>query len=99
MEGQSGDWRQVLIRYVNNVMEAQPFDLLVLDSLESFTAMNQHPFSRTEIQDLFDWLRSLGLTTFVVSETPTSLMESEDHMELFVADGALEVQMREVGDS
>ena len=82
MEGQSGDWRQVLIRYVNNVMEAQPFDLLVLDSLESFTAMNQHPFSRTEIQDLFDWLRSLGLTTFVVSETPTSLMESEDHMEL-----------------
>jgi KaiC/GvpD/RAD55 family RecA-like ATPase len=99
MEGQHGDWRSVIIRYVENVMKENPFTLLALDSLESFMAMSQHAFTRIEVQELFDWFRSLGLTTFVISETPMARLEKDGHMELYVADGALELVMKEVGDS
>jgi KaiC/GvpD/RAD55 family RecA-like ATPase len=61
--------------------------------------MSQHEFTRIEVQELFDWFRSLGLTTFVISETPMARLEKDGHMELYVADGALELVMKEVGDS
>jgi KaiC/GvpD/RAD55 family RecA-like ATPase len=99
MEGQHGDWRSIIMRYVENVMKENPFTLLALDSLESFMAMSQHEFTRIEVQELFDWFRSLGLTTFVISETPMALLEREGHMELYVADGAIELVLKEVGDS
>jgi len=99
MEGQQGDWRSVIMRYVENVLKETPFKVLALDSLESFTAMSQHEFTRIEVQELFDWFRDHGLTTFVISETPMSRLEREDRMELYVADGALELTMKEVGDS
>lgn len=99
MEGQKGDWRNILMRYVANVMEENPFQLLALDSLESFMAMSEHTFTRVEIQDLFDTFRSMGLTTLVISETPLQKLEENDHMELYVADGAIELVMKEVGDS
>ncbi len=99
MEGQSGDWRKIVQRYVENVMMERPFQLLVLDSLESFISMSEVEYSRLDTQDLFDWFRSLGLTTLVISETPMSRLEGDGGMELYVADGALELTLREVGDS
>ncbi|NLT37894.1 MAG: AAA family ATPase [Methanomassiliicoccus sp.] len=99
MEGQSGDWRNIIQRYVENVMKDCPFQLIALDSLESFISMSEVKFSRIETQDLFDWFRSLGLTTFVISETPMTKLENDGAMELYVADGALELALKEVGDS
>lgn len=99
MEGQRGDWRAILMSYVAQAMEREPFQLFVLDSMESFMAMSEHEFSRAEVQDLFDWFRSLGLTTLVISETPLRKLEDSDRMELYVADGAIELAMKEVGDS
>lgn len=99
MEGQHGDWRSIIMRYVENVMKESPFTLLALDSLESFMAMSQHEYTRIEVQELFDWFRSLGLTTFVISETPMARLERDGHMELYVADGAIEIVLKEVGDS
>lgn len=99
MEGQSGDWRNIIQRYIENVMKECPFQLLALDSLESFISMSEVKFSRIETQDLFDWFRSLGLTAFVISETPMAKLENDGAMELYVADGALELALKEVGDS
>jgi KaiC/GvpD/RAD55 family RecA-like ATPase len=99
MQGQHGDWRSIIKRYVENVMSEAPFEVLALDSLESFMAMSEHKFTRLDIQDLFDWFRDLGLTTFVISETPLAKLEEEDHMELYVADGAIELALKEVSDS
>jgi KaiC/GvpD/RAD55 family RecA-like ATPase len=99
MEGQHGDWRSIIMRYIENIMKESPFKLLALDSLESFMAMSEHDFTRIEVQELFDWFRSMGLTTFVISETPMAKLEREGHMELYVADGAFELSLKEVGDS
>lgn len=99
MEGQHGDWRKIIQRYIDDTMKEHPFQLLVLDSLESFISLSEEEFTRMEIQDLFDWFRSLGLTTLVISETPMDRLEREGHMELYVADGAFEMALKEVGDS
>lgn len=95
MKGQQGDWHSILMRYVTNVMREDPFRLFVLDSLESFMAMSERILSRGEVQDLFDGLRELGLTAIVISETPLKKLEDGEHMELYVADGAIELAMKE----
>jgi KaiC/GvpD/RAD55 family RecA-like ATPase len=99
MEGQSGDWRSIITRYIEETVKGNGLKLLALDSLESFAAMSQNELTRADIQDLFDVFRSLGLTTFVISETPMARLEGDRRMELYVADGALELSLKETGDS
>ena len=99
MEGQKGDWRQIVMRYVSAAVAEKSFQLFVLDSFESFMALSEHAFSRAETKDLFDSFRDLGLTTIMISETPMASLESNEHMELYVADGALELSLFEGADS
>lgn len=98
MEGQSGDWRRIIARYVEETVRPNGIKVLALDSLESFAAMSQIELTRAEVQDLFDHFRSLGLTTFIISETPMARLEGDQRMELYVADGALELSLKETGD-
>jgi KaiC/GvpD/RAD55 family RecA-like ATPase len=98
MEGQNGGWRNIIMQYIEDAVTKNGLKLLVLDSLESFAAISEEELTRSDIQDLFDKFRSLGLTTFVISETPMSKLESDTRMELYVADGALELSFRETGN-
>lgn len=99
MEGQKGNWHEIVMRYVSNEMTKGSAQLFVLDSFESFMALSERSLSRVEVQDLFDAFRDLGLTSIVISETPMASLESNEHMELYVADGALELAMVEGNDS
>ncbi|MBI0582709.1 MAG: AAA family ATPase [Methanomassiliicoccus sp.] len=99
MEGHEGDWRSIVMRYIEETVAANGIDLLALDSLESLAAMCEHELARTEVQDIFDSFRSMGLTTLVISETPMNRLEGGGGMELYVADGAFELTMRETEDS
>lgn len=99
MEGQKGDWRDIVMRYVSKTVAENSLQLFVLDSFESFMALSERSFSRTEVKDLFDFFRDLGLTTVMISETPMEMLESNEHMELYVADGAIELAMVEGNDS
>lgn len=98
MAGEEGDWRTILMKYVENVKKAKDFDLFVLDSLESFKAMSEFVFSREDLAELFDWFRDMELTTFLVSEkSPQELLESSQG-ELYLSDGAIELVMHENKD-
>jgi len=96
MKGKEGDWRDILMRYVKNVYAEKSFDLFVLDSLESFKALTDFELTRSDLKDLFDWFNSMNLTTIMISErTMDSLLENVED-ELYLADGAIELVMREV---
>lgn len=99
MEGQNGDWREIVMRYVSSVVAESSVQLFVLDSFESFMALSERSFSRVEVKDIFDALRDMGLTSMVISETPMAMLESNEHMELYVADGAIELAMVEGNES
>jgi len=95
MKGEKGDWRQILMRYVKNVHEEMPFDLFVLDSLESFKGLAQFDFSRQHMMDLFDWFKSLNITVMAIAERPIEALECSKQGETYLADGVIELQLKE----
>jgi KaiC/GvpD/RAD55 family RecA-like ATPase len=94
----TGDWRALLMRYVEDLRTTRELDLFALDSLESFKALSEFAFTREDLADLFDWFRSMGLTTLLISELPTDELVDSSQGELYLADGALELRMREIDD-
>ncbi|MFP4196787.1 MAG: ATPase domain-containing protein [Methanomassiliicoccales archaeon] len=95
--GREGDWRTVLQEYVQENLEET--DLFVLDSLESFKALTEHWFGREELAELFAWLRSMGLTVLLISELPERELLKSREGEMYLADGVIELSMRQVDDT
>ncbi len=98
MAGEEGDWRTILMRYVQNIKRVKKLDLFVLDSLESFKAMSDFAFTREDLAELFEWFRGMGLTTFLISELPFDELVESGQGELYLADGSVGLVMHEVGD-
>ncbi|MCU0860870.1 MAG: AAA family ATPase [Methanomassiliicoccales archaeon] len=99
MAGEKGDWRQIMMRYVKNVHEQMPFEIFVLDSLESFKGIAQFDFNRQHMMDLFDWFKSLNITVLVIAEKPLEALECSAQGETYLADGVIELLMKEFDDA
>ena len=99
MENVHGDWREILLRYVKNVFAERPFRIFVLDSLDSFKAITDHEFTRQDLKDLFDWFKSLGITVMLISEKPMDQLLESVQSELYLADGAIEILMKQIDES
>lgn len=98
MKDEPGDWRKILMRFVEKVIEDRKLDIFTLDSLESFKALSEFAFTREDLADLFEWFRSLDLTTFLITELPIDTLVDSKEGELYLADGALELRMKETDD-
>ncbi len=96
MKEERGDWRNIMMRYVKNVHAEWKFDLFVLDSLESFKALTEYELTRQDMKDLFDWFKSMEITVLVISERAMSSLLENVEGELYLADGAVELIMKEV---
>lgn len=99
MKDEKGDWRQIMMRYVKNVHEQMPFDLFVLDSLDSFKGIAQFDFTRQHMMELFDWFKSLNITVLVITEKPLAVLECSKQGETYLADGVIELLMKEFDDA
>ena len=96
-------WREFLPRAVETRREIQPFSLLALDSLEALEVLGGFKEPRAELFELFEWLRGLGATSFVLTEAPPEslLMPGEtDHRNeaSYLADGIIHLKMHQVSD-
>lgn len=89
-------WLDVLKAHLEDMRQAQPFDLLVLDSLPVLEIIAGLRERRITLFHFFAWLRSLNVTSFVVSETVPDLSSVKD--EDFLADGVIHLTMERVGD-
>ena len=89
-------WLDVLKAHLEDVRQAQPFDLLVLDSLPVLEIIAGLRERRITLFHFFGWLKSLNVTSFVVSETVPDLSSVKD--EDFLADGVIHLTMERVGD-
>jgi KaiC/GvpD/RAD55 family RecA-like ATPase/exonuclease VII small subunit len=99
MQDVRGDWREILLRYVKNVFAVRPFQIFVLDSLDSFKAMADFEFTRQDLKDLFDWFKSLGITVMLITEKPMEKLLESAQSELYLADGAIELMMKQIDES
>lgn len=93
MVNEPGDWRSILLRYVQNINSANHLNMMVLDSLEAFRSLTSGALSRRDMKDLFDWFKELNITVFLIAENWTI-----DTQEAYLADGVIEMNMKELDD-
>ena len=99
MADHAGNWRELIMGYVQKEQDTFGFKVFALDSLESFKALTEHCFSRQDLKDLFDWFKSLDITVLVISENISDEYDEAEQGEAYLSDGIMEMRMREMTDS
>lgn len=89
-------------RKVEELVKEHNLEMLVFDSLDALELIAGFRERRKDLYDVFEWLRSLKVTVFVISESSPDLltfMRSEDCSdEAFLADAIFELKMETVND-
>ena len=100
--GEKKDWLEGLRQGIRSVQEQRGLDLIVIDSLEALEVLAKFKDRRREIYRLFEWLRDLGITSFLVTERPDWVVAGHvlqgRYDEEFLADGVIHLRMHLVTD-
>ncbi|MFA5313308.1 MAG: RAD55 family ATPase [Methanomassiliicoccales archaeon] len=95
-----GSWMQVFKMYAENLKKSIGFDILVLDSLDVLEMAAQiRDDRRTELFYLFEWLRNMGVTSFLISERAPEEIFSRSYDEGYLADAIISLKLQEIGES
>ncbi len=86
---EAGDWFQILVSYLEGKVK-EGLDILVIDPFNALYPNAEMLTPRIEILHFFRFLRSAGVTTYLIYEG-SEFVHQEDYM----ADGLLEVLPRE----
>lgn len=96
------DWLDALRGAVERVRGDGGLDLLVLDSLDALSVLARFQDRRMDLFRLFEWLRDLGITTFVIAERGDFVVQGNvlqgHHDENFLADGVLHLRLHLISD-
>jgi len=88
-------WLNIFRKDLQEYKEKVGLDILVLDSLPVLDLITQWKDPRTELFHMFEWLRDLGITVFLIAEIPEGERKYGQHDEDFLADGILHLRMME----
>lgn len=95
-----GSWLQVFKMYAETVKKEQGFDILVLDSLDVLEmAAQMNSDRRNDLFYLFMWLRGMGVTSFLISETTPDQVNGNRFEEGYLADGVISLKLQSIGES
>ncbi|MDH7508985.1 MAG: RAD55 family ATPase [Methanomassiliicoccales archaeon] len=95
-----GTWLQVFKMYADSLKRSIGYELLVVDSLDVLEMAAQIGENRrTELFYLFEWLRNLGVTSFLISETSPEKMLENKYDEGYLADGVISLKLQEIGET
>jgi len=89
------NWLNIFKKDLQEYKDKVGLDLLVLDSLPVLDLITQWKDTRTELFHLFEWIRELNVTTFLISEIPEGEKRYGPHDEDFLADGIILLRMVE----
>ena len=95
----SKDWFTILIEIVKEAVSSSGYQVLAIDSLEALYALSDLKAPRREMFHLLGSLKELGLTTFLIAETPFGSTRLAQWGEDFLADGILHLRQVEVGET
>ncbi|MBI5001029.1 MAG: hypothetical protein HZB92_05825 [Euryarchaeota archaeon] len=96
MEAESQqDWQSVFKLYVENLKSSMGYDILVIDSLPVWEMLADVQKRRLELFHMFNWLRTLNITTILIAEatSDTNVVHDED----FLADGVMNLRTEKYG--
>ena len=92
-------WFEIFRMYAANLKRTLGFDLLVIDSLPVLETMAHFANPREELFKLFEWIRDLDATVFMIQEMSGPQDPYGRHGEEFLADGIIVVKMQAVDDA
>ncbi len=88
-------WMKIFKMYAENLHVSSDYEILVVDSLPVLEMLAEVKNRRAELFHFFGWLRELGVTTFLVAETPAEVHDVHD--EDFLADGIIRLKKDRCG--
>ncbi|MFQ5884356.1 MAG: ATPase domain-containing protein [Thermoplasmata archaeon] len=96
------NWFRLFMKNLDNMKDQMGFDLLVIDSLEALEVLANFENRRADLFQLFEWLRDISTTTFIVTErTDCPFGKHLSHYkneEEFLADGVINLALHSIGD-
>lgn len=93
------DWVTILLEIIQEGVSGNGYEVLALDSLDALYALAEMKSPRREIFHFLSALRELGLTTFVITETPFGSTRLAQWGEDFLVDGILHLRQVEIGEA
>ncbi len=100
--GEKKDWVDALREGIASIKEQKGLDIIAIDSLEALEVLAKFKDRRREMYRLFEWLRDLNVTSFVVTERPDWLIAGHVLQgrwdEDFLADGVVHLRIHMVSD-
>jgi len=90
------DWLNAIKNLAKQVKEGADCKLFVLDSLSALYVLSNFEEPRTKLFFIFEFLRDLEFTSFLISEIPLNKsMFTEYGVEEYLADGIIHLQLTE----
>jgi KaiC/GvpD/RAD55 family RecA-like ATPase len=86
-------WLNVLKNIVRKLKSEVPCDLFVLDSLKALYVLSKFNNPRIELFYIFEFLRDMDITTFLISEIPQNADRLGEYDEDFLADGIIHLRL------
>lgn len=94
-----GSWITLLRSFMENFRESDGYDLAVVDSLNVLESLGAFGDRRTDLFRFFEWVRDLGPTTFLISESAAEGSHAPPGAdEAYLADGILQLSLYGVSD-
>lgn len=91
-------WLEIFRMYVQNLKVEKEYQILVLDSLPALELIAGFENPREDLFHLFEWLRDMGITTFLISEMTQGGLAFGKYDEAFLSDGVIHVAMVSVNE-
>jgi KaiC/GvpD/RAD55 family RecA-like ATPase len=96
---EKGRWMLLFKTYVQKVKKTMGSELIVIDSLDALEATADVTDRRTELFQLFEWLRDLEVTSLILSEITPKIMIERKCDEGYLSDGIILLKLRTKGES
>ena len=93
------DWFKILKEYLRKKVENEGVEIIVIDSLTAVYSLTHIQSPRQELFHFFGFLKRLGVTTFLISETQQNGSAFGPFHEDYLADGTIQLRFVEVGES
>jgi len=93
------DWFKILKEYLRKKVENEGVEIVVIDSLTAIYSLASIQNPRQELFHFFGFLKRLGVTTFLISETQANGSAYGPYHEDYLADGTILLKFVDVGET
>jgi KaiC/GvpD/RAD55 family RecA-like ATPase len=95
----SKGWLEILTKYIQKRVEADDFDIIVIDSLAALYSLAPLKNPRADLFHFMRFLKELGTNVFLISEISYGSVNLVSNDEDFLADGIILLRTHEAGES